>query len=385
METLDWSKLPLDILRSLFELLSFVDFHRAKMVCSNWYHVSKETVPRKSLSPYLILFPDDTTDCLQYKPYEKDIIYTRAAPSRLLASCGKWLLMIDSRSRLYIIDVFSGNKIDLPPLESLLSNDYALKDRGDKEFEWESSDGSVYILYADEIRGRLWVDEKTDELALVWFFDSPPCFLGFYKKGNAHYDLIPITYGIPKVLTGMLSLVLRGYRLYILTLRRFVRIIDFSRQHGFEEVNTGGTGSDPSPKFPPPECNCYFSIAITTAGEVLFVTETKMAFRIYKMDPNAEPDDNMPDLLDVDSLGDEALLLDLGITVPANHTLSIKPNSVYFTHHNLIRSNANWNKPDNFLPPYVVDICVFNLSTKTLEPFPAPSNMTLKDARWIFS
>ncbi|XP_023641898.1 F-box protein At5g25290 [Capsella rubella] len=332
---------------------------------------------------------NDTTDCLLYNPHEKDIIYIRAAPSRLLASCGKWLLMIDSQSRLYVIDVFSGNKIDLPPLESLKSNDSFLKrmEDKDKEFEWEFSEGYVYLLHTDEIRARLWIDEKAEEIALVWFFDSPACFLGFYKKGNAHYDLIPITYDIARILTGMLCLILRGYCLYILTMRRFVRVIDFSMKQGFEEV----TGIDPdpySPIFPPLRYHCHFSIAVTTLGEVLFVTSTKnneMAFRIYKMDPNAEPDDHMPDLLDVDSLGDEALLLDLGITVPANYTLGIKPNSIYFTHHNLIHSKKVWNKVDHVLPPYDVDICVFNLSTKTLEPFPAPSNMTLKDARLIFS
>ncbi|XP_010468531.1 PREDICTED: F-box protein At2g14290-like [Camelina sativa] len=365
---------PLDILRSLFELLSFVDFHRAKMVCSSWYSVSKQTVPRESGSPWLLLFPEDCTDCVLYNPYEEVMVYRRAAGidycpgSRFLASCGKWFLMLDSRSRLYIIHVFStGNRIDLPLLESLLSNDSALKrmeDR-DREFEWELTSGSVYLLYADEIRGR------------------------FYKKGNAHYDLIRITYGIPRMLTGLLRLVLRGYRLYILTTRSFVRVIDFSRQQGFEELTRSDTY--PSPAFAPLGYDCYFSIAVTTAGEVLLVTRSttsessERAFRIYKMDPNADPDDHMPDLLDVDSLGDEALLLDLGITVPANNTLGIKQNSIYFTHHNLICSKTNWNKVAHVLPPNEVDICVFNLSTKTLEPFPAPSSMSLKGARWIFS
>ncbi|XP_010490184.1 PREDICTED: F-box protein At2g14500-like [Camelina sativa] len=370
------------------------------MVCSNWYYVSKQTVPRESGSPWLMFFPDDGTDCVLHNPYEEVMVYRRAAGrnctsgSQLLASCGKWFLMLDSRSRLYIIDVFStGNRIDLPPLESLLSNDSASKRKEDRdrEFEWELTSGSVYSLYSlydDEIRGRMWVDEKTQELALVWFFDAPACFLGFYKKGNAHYDLIRITYGIPKMLTGLLRLLLRGYRLYILTMHRFVRVIDFSRQQGFEELTRSDTY--PSPTFARLGYNCYFSIAVTTTGEVLLVTSTisessERAFRIYKMDPNADPDDHMPDLLGVDSLGDEALLLDLGITMPANNTLGIKQNSIYFTHHNLILSKNNWKKVAHVLPPNEVDICVFNLSTKTLEPFPGPSNMSLKDARWIFS
>lgn len=85
--------------------------------------------------------------------------------------------------------------------------------------------------------------------------------------------------------------------------------------------------------------------------------------------------DYMPNLIEVDSLGDEALLLDLGI----------KPNSIYLTHHDLIRFGTNMKQAGHVLPPYEVDICVFNLSTKTLEPFLAPSSMSLKNARWIFS
>ncbi|CAL9231529.1 unnamed protein product [Arabidopsis halleri] len=43
METLNsspWSELPGDILRSVFERLSFVDFQSAKIVCLNWYSSS---------------------------------------------------------------------------------------------------------------------------------------------------------------------------------------------------------------------------------------------------------------------------------------------------------------------------------------------------------
>lgn len=43
-------------------------------------------------------------------------------------------------------------------------------------------------------------------------------------------------------------------------------------------------------------------------------------FHLYKgLDAN---------IIEVDSLGDEALFLDLGITVPADCTLGIEPNSI---------------------------------------------------------
>ncbi|VVB01689.1 unnamed protein product [Arabis nemorensis] len=106
------------------------------------------------------------------------------------------------------------------------------------------------------------------------------------------------------------------------------------------------------------------SMVVTTAGEVLLVesitTETEMSFHIYKNDPSLQSNGGYyPPLLEVDSVGDEALFLDLGITMPANHSLSIKPNSIYFTRHN----RAGLRKPSN------LNICVFNLATNTLKRY----------------
>ncbi|CAH2035149.1 unnamed protein product [Thlaspi arvense] len=341
-------------------------------------------------SPLLTLFLDDGL-CVLYNPKEGKIekILRDFSGTRFLASCGNWFLMLDSRSNLYVTDVFSENRIDLPPLESLVSNTSALKrveDR-DGEFTLELTDGTVFKEFAEEIRGRLWVDEKTQEFAVVWFFDAPATFLCSYKKGNRHYDFIPVGFEIPKMLTGLRSFVLRGYRLYILTTRSYVRVIDFSGEKGFEEL----TGSEPSsPTFSPlGSYNWHSSVAVTTAGEFLLVTNTifersERTFCIYKKDPNAHPDDFMPDLVEVDSIGDEALLLDLGITVPANPALGIKPNTIYYTRHDRLCCGTSRHRP-HVQRPYMVDICVFNLATKTLEPLPTPpSNMNLKDARWIF-
>lgn len=103
--------------------------------------------------------------------------------------------------------------------------------------------------------------------------------------------------------------------------------------------------------------------------------ENGRRFRLYEMDPEADPDDYYhADLVEVDSLGDEALLLDLGTTVAANdHTLGFEPNSIYFTQHYRPRLRV----------PYKLDICVFNLATKTLKRFPDLAYLNLKDARWF--
>ncbi|KAL9830849.1 hypothetical protein AtNW77_Chr3g0194121 [Arabidopsis thaliana] len=59
--------------------------------------------------------------------------------------------------------------------------------------------------------------------------------------------------------------------------------------------------------------------------------------------------------------------------MPTNHTLGIKPNSIYFTRHDRNR----------FKIPFDLDIYVFNLATKTLKRFPQLANMNLKDAQWF--
>ncbi|CAN8243698.1 unnamed protein product, partial [Cochlearia groenlandica] len=353
-----WSKLPVDILRSVFESLSFVDFQRSKMVCSNWYSVSKQTVPRKIGSPWLMLFPEDViSGHALYNPREDKIYMSLRDFSelRFLANSGKWFLVVDARSNLYIVDVFSETRIDLPPIDSLLSDIITLKRVGDKEFR-TSGYASTGKARTDDLRGLLWVDEKTEEYVVVWFFYSRPGGLGFCRKGDDHYSYIPLRLGVQKLLNGACDLVLRGYRLYILSTRRYVRVLDLSGQQGFQDI----TVSNPPPMFSPGGYCCDISLAVTSSGEVLLVEsltiESQRSFTIYKQDPNADPFFQRPILLEVDSLGDEALLLDLGITVPASPTHGIEPNSIYFTRHD-----------DH--------ICVFNLATKTLKRFPSLSNM----------
>ncbi|CDY10910.1 BnaC01g15250D [Brassica napus] len=79
------------------------------------------------------------------------------------------------------------------------------------------------------------------------------------------------------------------------------------------------------------------SIAVKTSGEVLLVESdprSRTWFRLYKKDPDVEdPDHACHTVTEVHSLGGEALLLDLGFTVPANKALGIKPDSIYFTRH----------------------------------------------------
>ncbi|CAE5981738.1 unnamed protein product [Arabidopsis arenosa] len=170
-------------------------------------------------------------------------------------------------------------------------------------------------------------------------------------------------------------MVLHGYFLHIATTHAYIRFLDLSEQQ-IKDV----TGKFPLTMLTKWDFReiCYLdSIVVTTSGEVFLVRnnlkrtniESGKSFRLSKKDPNVDPDRYSNLLIEVDSLGDEeALLLDLGFTLPG-----IEPNSIYFS-----RDDRYFCRRDSKL-----DICVFNLETKTLKRFPSLSNMKLKDARWF--
>ncbi|CAH8262200.1 unnamed protein product [Arabidopsis lyrata] len=284
-----------------------------------------------------MLFPDGDDGCLLYNPEEYRIYKSVRdfSGTMFLANSGNWFLVMDSKSNLYIIDVFSENRIDLPPLESFQSDYFTLERLGDKKFKLQVTDhhdGHVFYTIGEVLRGLLWVDKKTKEFVVVWFFDYNCKFLAYCKKGGDHYSYIEICYFLPEY-RGVSDMVLHGYFLYIATPRGYIRFLDLSKQERFEEV----TGIYPLKWFNP----CYYktncSIVVTTAGEVLMFQnnldkkniESDKSFRLYKHGPN-EINYYDPPLVEVDSLGDEeALLLDLGITMPGIEPNSIK--TVFYT------------------------------------------------------
>ncbi|EFH56803.1 hypothetical protein ARALYDRAFT_900901 [Arabidopsis lyrata subsp. lyrata] len=224
-------------------------------------------------SPLLLLSQEEGGCCL-YKPEEDKFYETKSDFSRyrFLASSGKWFLVVDSRSDLYIIDVFSDERIRLPPLESINGGLYMVERVGSNEFK-------VTLIRAD----------KNGDFVVVWQFEDGQ-FLGFCKKGDLHYRDIPIRVDVRREFRGLKDVV---------------------RQKGHQD-----------------------RIAVTTSGEVLLVftkayepfCERSRIFRVYKRDPK-ELDPNTYDtrLVEMESIGDEALFFDLGITVPADLTLGIEP------------------------------------------------------------
>ncbi|KAF8097121.1 hypothetical protein N665_0294s0026 [Sinapis alba] len=212
-----------------------------------------------------------------------------------------------------------------------------------------------------DLRGLLWVDDnKNGDYVVVWRVDNCQ-YLGFCKKGDAHYREITLRTDVLRELRGVEDMVLKGYNLYLLSSLQYntsdtwICLGKMVRMNAYKPISVGR------------------NIVVTTSGEVLFLytrayepaSGKPRIFRLYKrdakdLDPGTLMGPPLNILLDtwlveVDSLGDEALFFDLGTTVPADHALGIEPNSIYFTRND---------------PPF--------LSYGTLS-----SNFKLNDAMWF--
>ncbi|KAL0687536.1 hypothetical protein Bca4012_087213 [Brassica carinata] len=110
-----WSELYPDLLRSVFQRLSFTNLKRAKSVCRSWNSASRSCVPKRNQIPWLILFPqqnqtNSNNSCVLFVPDDKDNLYkTRDLGAEFTRSCclasyGSWLLMFDQSWNLYIVN-----------------------------------------------------------------------------------------------------------------------------------------------------------------------------------------------------------------------------------------------------------------------------------------
>ncbi|CAH8272886.1 unnamed protein product [Arabidopsis lyrata] len=258
------------------------------------------------------------------------------------------------------------------------------------------------LSIVDFHRAKIVYEKKKEEYTVVWFFDTGASYIAFCKNGEDHYRSIPTDIDvIHRQLRGISDMVLRGDILYVFTIRRYIRVLDLSGHEGYNDVVSNTDLLSPLYPASHPSSDdettydgafSRHNIAVTTSGEVLLVESIvyddssdseippMIGFRLYKKVPNPDPDEFIyrPKVsVEVDSLGDEALLLDLGLTVPADHTLGIQPNSIYFTRHDRLRNCK--------LKPScrARDICVFNLETKNVTRFPSLSYLGAKDAQWF--
>ncbi|CAN6921374.1 unnamed protein product [Brassica oleracea] len=167
-----WSELPLDLLNMVFKRLGFVDFQRAKSVCSSWLSSSRQSVPKKNHTPWLILFPEEQNNsyCKLFNPEEKERLYKTQdtgldfSKSVCEATYGSWLLMHDLCYNLHIVNLFTNERIILPSLESQLGVT--------KEKRTKPKNRKLSSLF--------WIDEKTKDY-VVQIPDTSSCLDMVYK------------------------------------------------------------------------------------------------------------------------------------------------------------------------------------------------------------
>nr|VDC99710.1 unnamed protein product [Brassica oleracea] len=149
----------------VFERLGFSDFQRAKSVCPS---ASIDSAPNNQI-PWMILFPEKGKDyCLLFNPEENNKTYriedlgVNFANSHCLAICGSWFFMRDPRYKLYIMNLFTRERIDLPSVESQVGMLKIERTTGDM-FLVTSKEGIGYKNNQEDLRIDLpffWIDQK---------------------------------------------------------------------------------------------------------------------------------------------------------------------------------------------------------------------------------
>ncbi|CAH8306060.1 unnamed protein product [Eruca vesicaria subsp. sativa] len=343
-----WSKLPLDLMQLIFEHLSFVDFERAKSVCSSWLSGSRQSKPNNKI-PWMILFPEEKNYCLLFNPEDKEEKLYKTqhldkhwADSFCLATCRSWLLMETFHEvHLYIFNLLTLERIDLPKSLSY------------------GSDSPI-----------LWIDERSKDYLII------RNDLTYFKKGDNSWKK-EISVQLSDNQNGM---VFKDHKLYGLT-EDELRIFDFSGEFPLQVSRVSVRGCVKLEKvsrmrWPEPwafnQLRRRNNVVVTLRGDVLIVRSKSpngsysWNFRIFKMDSSNEK----IKWEEIFSLGDEAIILDLGITVLAKDQEGVTSNSIYF------------NAQDT--SQYFADIFVFNLDTKKVEQLPqVVSSVLLSGARWF--
>ncbi|CAA7038632.1 unnamed protein product [Microthlaspi erraticum] len=358
--SVNWSELCPDLLRRVFERLSFTVLNRAKSVCSSWHSASKGCIPNRNQIPWLIIFPNksnksNTGSCVLFVPEDKDKVYktrdlgVEFAKSRCLMTCGSWLLMSCPRRDVYMINPLTGERIDLP-------NTGKLRD----SLKWE--------------KACFWIDNETKDYIVIWRMAGCSMFI---KKGDDNkWHEFPLSSWREDMIFNP-----KNQKLYLYHPNNHINIWDFS---GDKPLQEDGSHLDsfcfnhydfPNYIDEESEEELYWEkllhdttrIAVTVSGQVLMVASIMFScktwhFRVYKRDLVQSR------WVKLDSLGNQALIYDMGITVVAKGIPGIKRNSIYF---------SGRDDPDQ--------IFVYHLSTQKMQTLPPHvfSSVHFSHARWF--
>ncbi|EOA18843.1 hypothetical protein CARUB_v10007465mg [Capsella rubella] len=347
-----------DLVRSILERLSFVDFHRARCISSVWYTTSESSFIRVTnpTTPWLIFFPSQHVEnnynisCKLYDPHENKTYIVRGclgfdlSRSRCLASSGSWFLMLESSTKFHLLNMFTRVRITLPALEL--------------------TDGS------DVENAVLWVDEERKDYLVVWNIASN---FAYHKKGdNSWKRFEPL-----KNQGCIIDMVFKESKLYLLSsVTRDVTVLDFSGNDSPVECATFPFNRYDD--YPYLIGKGHYKLAVTLSGEVLIIIvelDQRQYLRtaVYKIDPKSS------EWRRIKSLEGETLLFDLGLTVAAK----VMKNCIYFGNDQFDRNNGislcddyNYNR-----------IRIYHVRTgfvfQVFEHLTAFSTILFKDARWF--
>ncbi|KAG7550595.1 F-box-like domain superfamily [Arabidopsis thaliana x Arabidopsis arenosa] len=366
----DWSELPDDVIRMVLGRLRFSDFHRARAVCSAWYRVWGECVPKPNQVPWLILFPDPAQtrrSCMLYNPQEEENVYTiqDLGVDPCLASCGTWLLMSDPRLNLYLVNVLNLERINLVAIESQRDQLFSALVL-DRKGHFASK--AEMMGYPSTDKAVVWIDEKTKDYVVACSWDGDK-HAAFCKKGDCEWRPIPS-------LLGCSDIALKDHKLYIYYEDGSIGISDLKFVTKTAHVQLYPfrfhLGSlSPYETIWADYLDWKTNIVITISGDFLMVgsvlkrRDLSWLFRVYKFNSaNNEWEETV-------SLGDQAVILDLGITVQASSDIQgITRNSIYFSG----------------LPSSQKDVFVFNLSSQKVQRLSSSSvsSRPFSNARWLF-
>ncbi|CAH2078288.1 unnamed protein product [Thlaspi arvense] len=385
-----WSDLPLDLVNLVLERLGFADFQRAKSVCSSWYSASRQRLSKNNHIPWLILFPKENnyllwskkgkknydTCCRLFYPKEKDKLYRTKdlglefSRSVCMKTYGSWLLMRDPLNNLYIVNLSTQERINLPPTESQLGKTKMERTRWCVAADMRKKDivdGVWFRIDGHEYKGisitcpLFWIDEKTKDHVVIWGLASK-CVV-YSKKGDTSWTQIPKT-------SGCCNMVYNDHKLYFLSNSNRFKIFDFSGEIPRQTFQRG-YNKDEYPRIGP---IISTKLVVTVRGEVLKVVKkqkrgcgcfsTCWSFRVSKVFSSGFLKKHEL----VHSLGDESLLWDQGITVLANDTGGFIRNSIYFSDCNGINN-----------------IFLYNLETEKTEQLHTfgSSSVQYSRARWF--
>ncbi|CAA7041049.1 unnamed protein product [Microthlaspi erraticum] len=362
------SKQPIlstDLIRPILERLSFVDFHRARCVSSGWYIASKSCIGvTNPTTPWIILFTkeeqleNNNVSCKLFDPRDHTCYTVRDlgidfARSCCLASSGSWFLMLLHRTDFYLFNLFTRQKIPLPSMGSI------------DDFDATSSSGesSDVRLIGSAVLG---VDEESRDYFVVWSYNS---IFAYHKRGdnNERWKVLKPLKG-----QGCIDMVFKQGKLYVLTVTRSVTVFDF----------LGGDSPTECEITPPPlwcSQDLLNNIAVTLSGEVLLIAsfvkkKGKCFFDLFRRDPKRKHAWKF-----IDSVGEEALLLDQGIAVAAKD--GVMRDCIYFTSDRFCRDSGIRLSISDYI------ICVSHVKknrvVQRFDHLTASSPINFKDARWF--